>query len=91
MLIDPEGVEQTLELDWLCPVLPSAAPFSSAASADVEESTSAGLSRATTDVASVGTPSPTVKKETPEPEGTSAVEADSPVSGLDTLSQVAHV
>ncbi len=43
VLPDPEGVEQTLELDWPRPVLTAAAPSSSAVSAEVEESTSAGF------------------------------------------------
>ncbi len=63
MLTDPEGSQQTLELDWLFPVLPIAAASSSEASAEVEDATSAGLLRATTDGVSAGTPSSTVKKE----------------------------
>ncbi len=54
MLTDPEEIEQTLELDWLCPALPVAAVSFSVASVEFEESSSAGLLRAPPEVADAG-------------------------------------
>ncbi len=83
VLADSEGVEQTLELDCLCPVLPTVATSPAAAPAEFGESTSAGLLRATSDFVRAGTPFPAAKEGPLEPKGILAEKEDPPAAGLD--------
>ena len=79
VLIDPDGKELTLELDWLCPVLPCTAASSSTTPAEEAKEGPPGLSLPLLEEKKDEEPPPLAA----EPKGTPAPKADLPAAELD--------